>query len=174
MKSTSAIADIFKREGVDHLFCFPGKSVDRCRRRSRDPTDHGLHGAHRDRDGGWLHAGHQWPAYRGLCRPARAGDRKYLWGRCSGLFRFDSDPLLCREARPQNRLSTPPNFDPVLNYQHIGKWVSRINQAERIPEILRRAFTHLRTGRPGPVMLELPQDVAAAEVEEPILSHTNR
>ncbi|MCX5918804.1 MAG: thiamine pyrophosphate-dependent enzyme, partial [Deltaproteobacteria bacterium] len=55
--------------------------------------------------------------------------------------------------------------------QHVAKWVARINQPPRIPEFLRRAFTYLRMGRPGPVVLELPQDVALADLEDPTPSY---
>src|SRR5262249_35104552 len=37
---------------------------------------------------------------------------------------------------------------------------------DRVAPALRRAFTLLRTGRPAPVVLELPADVASEEVEE--------
>ena len=45
----------------------------------------------------------------------------------------------------------------------------QVNSAARIPEMMRRAFSHLRTGRPGPVLLEVPGDVAAEEVDEAAL-----
>jgi acetolactate synthase-1/2/3 large subunit len=67
---------------------------------------------------------------------------------------------------PETRTAVRPNFDAVLNFQHITKWVARVNRAERIPEFLRRAFTYLRTGRPGPVALELPWDVMLSEADE--------
>ena len=57
------------------------------------------------------------------------------------------------------------------NYQHITKWAGRINTIERIPEMVSRAFTHLKHGRPGPVLLELPGDVARAEVPAHIESY---
>jgi len=66
----------------------------------------------------------------------------------------------------QQRLGLQPSFDAVFNYQHVTKWVARVNYVERIPEFLRRAFTYLRAGRPGPVLLEVPQDVATADVAD--------
>ena len=39
------------------------------------------------------------------------------------------------------------------------KWVAQIDRAERIPEYVARAFTVATSGRPGPVVLALPEDM---------------
>jgi acetolactate synthase-1/2/3 large subunit len=57
-------------------------------------------------------------------------------------------------------------FDPVKAYWYVTKWVARIHTAERIPEMMRRAFTYLRTGRPSPVMLEFPSELENAEFDD--------
>lgn len=41
----------------------------------------------------------------------------------------------------------------------IAKWVTEIDDAERLPEILARAFQTAISGRPGPVVLSLPEDM---------------
>jgi len=41
----------------------------------------------------------------------------------------------------------------------IAKWVTEINDADRIPEIIARAFTVAQSGRPGPVVVALPEDM---------------
>lgn len=41
----------------------------------------------------------------------------------------------------------------------ITKWVAQIDQAERIPEFINRAFSVAMNGRPGPVALALPEDM---------------
>lgn len=54
------------------------------------------------------------------------------------------------------------------------KGVFQIEQAERIPEIVSRAFSLARTGRPGPVVIGLPEDMLCdcvqAEAVEPIVT----
>jgi len=57
-------------------------------------------------------------------------------------------------------------IDVAKCYDGVTKWVATVNYADRIPEFLRIVFTYLRTGRPSPVVLELPDDVAKAEVED--------
>jgi acetolactate synthase-1/2/3 large subunit len=43
----------------------------------------------------------------------------------------------------------------------LAKWVVQIDQVERIPELIARAFRVATSGRPGPVVLALPEDVLA-------------
>lgn len=45
------------------------------------------------------------------------------------------------------------------------KELIRIERTERIPELVRRAFTIATSGRPGPVVLDVPEDVAHEEIE---------
>ena len=44
-------------------------------------------------------------------------------------------------------------------FGHIAKWVAQIESAERIPEMMHRAFHVAQSGRPGPVILALPEDM---------------
>jgi acetolactate synthase-1/2/3 large subunit len=46
----------------------------------------------------------------------------------------------------------------------MAKWAFEIDDPERIPEVLARAYTVATSGRPGPVVLALPEDVLSAEV----------
>jgi acetolactate synthase-1/2/3 large subunit len=41
----------------------------------------------------------------------------------------------------------------------LTKWVAQIEQVERIPELVHRAFRVASAGRPGPVVLVLPEDM---------------
>ena len=52
---------------------------------------------------------------------------------------------------------------PSTIFDSLVKWKGTIHRVEQIPEVMRRAFTALRTGSPGPVVLEMPQDVMSAE-----------
>jgi acetolactate synthase-1/2/3 large subunit len=46
------------------------------------------------------------------------------------------------------------------------KWAARVSEAQRIPEMIDRAFRAAMSGKPGPVYLDLPGDVLFAEVAE--------
>ncbi len=52
-------------------------------------------------------------------------------------------------------------------YGQMAKWVAQIDRTERIPEYLSRAFHTATSGRPGPVVLALPEDVLSASVSAP-------
>jgi acetolactate synthase-1/2/3 large subunit len=51
------------------------------------------------------------------------------------------------------------HFDMPEAFRSVTKWVGEVDRAELIPDYLRRAFTHLRSGRPGPVLLLVPRDL---------------
>ncbi|MSP48075.1 MAG: thiamine pyrophosphate-binding protein [Alphaproteobacteria bacterium] len=48
-------------------------------------------------------------------------------------------------------------------YGQMAKWVAQIDDAARIPEYLSRAFHTATSGRPGPVVLALPEDMLTAK-----------
>jgi acetolactate synthase-1/2/3 large subunit len=50
-------------------------------------------------------------------------------------------------------------------FGRMAKWVAEIDGAARIPELVARAFATATSGRPGPVVLSLPEDVLVEEVE---------
>jgi uncharacterized protein len=75
----------------------------------------------------------------------------------------DSSPILVLSGHlSAGRIGQPPTFDPVVNFREITKWAARITAPDRIEAMLRRAFIYLRTGRPGPVVLDVPTEVAVA------------
>ena len=50
-------------------------------------------------------------------------------------------------------------------FQPLAKWVASIDSAERIPEYISRAYHTAVSGRPGPVVLVLPEDMLAEQVD---------
>ncbi|MGC8203054.1 thiamine pyrophosphate-binding protein [Aliiroseovarius sp. PTFE2010] len=44
----------------------------------------------------------------------------------------------------------------------LAKWAAQVNQTERLPEYINRAFHLAQSGRPGPVVLALPEDMLSA------------
>ena len=51
-------------------------------------------------------------------------------------------------------------------FDTLVKWRGTMAKVEDIPAIMRRAFSALRSGSPGPVVLEMPQDVLMTEVPD--------
>ena len=50
-------------------------------------------------------------------------------------------------------------------YGQMAKWVAQIDRADRIPEYMARAFQVATSGRPGPVVLALPEDMLISKAE---------
>ena len=55
---------------------------------------------------------------------------------------------------------------PSNIFDNFVKWKGTMSQVDQIPDVVRRAFTTLRSGSPGPVVLEMPQDVLLAEAPD--------
>ena len=79
----------------------------------------------------------------------------------------ESVPILVVPAGYARRLAHHyPNFNSVQNMRHITKWAEPLTMGKAAPEVLRRAFSQLRNGRPGPVLIEVPVDVFSEEVPD--------
>ena len=84
----------------------------------------------------------------------------------------DSMPILVLPLGHQrDRAQVFPLFSSARTYASVTKSVETLNQPEQVSEVMRRAFNLLKMGRPGPVMVEIPADVATAEVPEGALRY---
>lgn len=63
-------------------------------------------------------------------------------------------------------------FRSVRVYAPVTKWTEEITLANQVPDIMRRAFSLLKMGGLGPVLVEIPADVATEEFREPVLNYT--
>ena len=57
------------------------------------------------------------------------------------------------------------DMDQVSFMRPITKWATTVHEPARLPEYIERALRVARSGRPGPVMLEVPSDVLRSEVD---------
>jgi len=64
-----------------------------------------------------------------------------------------------REREAFQELDYKAVFGPMC------KWVVEIDDADRVPELVCRAFTVAQSGRPGPVVVALPEDMLVQETE---------
>lgn len=56
-------------------------------------------------------------------------------------------------------------IDQVTIFRPMTKWAIRVDRPDLILETVRQAFTIARSGKPGPVLIDLPQDVLAAQID---------
>src|SRR6266566_7774773 len=71
----------------------------------------------------------------------------------------DSSPVLVITAGVPQGSSAHTHYDMVCGFQSVTKWVGTVDKAELIPDFAQRAFTQLRSGRPGPVLLIVPPNL---------------
>jgi acetolactate synthase-1/2/3 large subunit len=57
------------------------------------------------------------------------------------------------------------DLDAASLFKPITKWNAVVNDPRRMPDLVRRAFREMLSGRPGPVHLDIPQDVLSASCE---------
>ncbi len=74
----------------------------------------------------------------------------------------DSTPLIVLIGQVARAFRGREAFQEINVHRFLGgmvKWVDEVDSAERVPELLSRAFFESTSGRPGPVALSLPEDM---------------
>lgn len=85
----------------------------------------------------------------------------------------DSTPMILLIGQVGNDFIEREAFQEIdyrRMYGPMCKWVAQIDRAERIPEFIARAFQVATSGRPGPVVLALPEDCLSASA---VVADTN-
>lgn len=65
-----------------------------------------------------------------------------------------------------NDIGSLQDINQINLYESITKWARVCYETDRIPEYIATAYRHALSGRPGPVYLELPQDILRAKVSK--------
>ena len=78
----------------------------------------------------------------------------------------DSSPLLVIAEGVGQGGSRHTHYDMVEAFRSVTKWVGKVDRADLVPDYVRRAFTQLRSGRPGPVLLVVPRDLGEYDADE--------
>lgn len=86
------------------------------------------------------------------------------------IARQDSIPLIMFIGQVASHAKEREAFQEVdyrAFFGPIAKWATEIDDAARIPEIVTRAFSIATSGRPGPVVISLPEDMLTSLAEAP-------
>lgn len=78
----------------------------------------------------------------------------------------DSTPLILfigQVSRDEREREAQQEIDYKEMFKPMAKYVAEINDADRIPEFVNKAFHICQSGRPGPVVLSLPEDMLIDE-----------
>jgi acetolactate synthase I/II/III large subunit len=82
----------------------------------------------------------------------------------------DSTPMLLLPLGHQrDRAQVFPLFSSARTYASVTKSVETITAGGQVVDVMRRAISLMRMGRPGPVMVEIPADVVNEEVPEALI-----
>tara|TARA_R110002073_G_scaffold9930_3_gene49210 strand:- start:2092 stop:3738 length:1647 start_codon:yes stop_codon:yes gene_type:complete len=82
----------------------------------------------------------------------------------------DSTPMVMfvgQIARDQRDREAFQEVDYRAMFGGLAKWVAEVDQTDRLPEYIARAFALATSGRPGPVVLALPEDMLSARADVP-------
>ncbi len=160
-----ALARILKREGTEYLFCFPtteiieaaateGIRVITCR--TERVVTHMADAYSRIHNGKRI----------GVCAVQAGPGTENAFVGVAQAYADSSPILVLTGGATRNRVGLPALTDSIGHYRGVTKWADSINSADRVSEMASRAFTKMRNGRRRPVLLELPPDVAAQEIDE--------
>ena len=165
MRVIDAIVEIMKREGVQYLPCYPTTPlIEAAAAAGIRPIV-----ARQERVGVGIADGFSRVSNG---RPVGAFTMQFGPGAenaFSGVATAYSDsvPLLVLPlGHNRERAGILPHFNSVSAFGLVTKSVEEVNKGSRVPQIMRRAFSNLKMGRPGPVMVEIPEDIAREEVDE--------
>ena len=165
MRTIDAIAEILKREGVEYLSCFPTTPV------IEAAAAAGIRPivCRQERVGVGIADG-----YSRVTNGTKPGVFAMQYGpgaenAYSGVATAYSDStpmLLLPLGHPTARQGVFPLYSSMTNYVGVTKYIEQLNSADRTTDVMRRAFAALYQGRPGPVMVEIPADIALEDVPE--------
>ncbi len=169
MKATQAAVLVMEKEGVSQAFGVPGAAINPlyAALRERQSIAHVL-ARHVEA------ASHMAEGYT----RARAGNIGVCIGTSgpagtdmiTGLYSAgaDSIPILCITGQAPRARLYKEDFQAVdieSIAKPVCKWAVTVREPAQVPRVFQQAFHLMRSGRPGPVLIDLPFDVQTAEIE---------
>jgi acetolactate synthase I/II/III large subunit len=162
MNGAEVIAEVLKREGTEFLSCYPRNPViEPCAAIDIRPI---------------------------LCRQERVGVgiadgySRIKRGKRNGVFAAQAGPgienafpgiaqaysenvplLVISGGLPLARQYVRPVFRAADAYRTVTKWSALAHSVQELPDLMRRAYHAMRSGKAGPVLIEVPDEVFEAE-----------
>jgi acetolactate synthase I/II/III large subunit len=162
MNGAQVVAEILKREGTDFLSCYPRNPViEPCAALDIRPI---------------------------LCRQERVGVgladgySRIKRGKKNGVFAAQAGPgienafpgiaqaftenvplLIVSAGLALSRQYLHPVFRAAQVYKPVTKWSALAHNVQELPDLMRRAYHAMRSGKAGPVLVEIPDEVFEAE-----------
>lgn len=157
-----AIVDALRLHGVDRIFCVPGESYLEVLDALYDTPEIELVVAkHEGAAADMAEADGKLTGRPGICMVTRGPGATHA-SIGVHIAQQDSTPMLMfvgQIARGHAGREAFQEVDYRAMFGSLAKWVVEIDDADRIPEIMARAFHTATSGRPGPVVISLPEDM---------------
>ena len=172
MNSVEYVAQILKDEGVTWMSCFPSNPlIEAVAKQGIRPV------AFRHERGAVMAA----DGYSRLSDRKRFGvvavqSQAGAENSMGGLAQANGDNspiLLLPGGNALDKLFVRPNFFAGKTWESLLKHVDVIMRPDQTGDIMRRAFHALRTGRPGPVLVEMPADVCSQPIPDNAPAYTS-
>jgi len=169
MRAIDAAVAVLRKEGIDTAFGIPGAAI--------NPLYSALRA-----DGGIRHilarhvegASHMAEGYT-RAKPGNIGVCIGTSGPAgtdmiTGLYSASADsiPILCITGQAPRARLHKEDFQAVdieSIAKPVTKWAVTVLEPALVPRVFQQAFHVMRSGRPGPVLIDLPFDVQMAEIE---------
>ena len=161
------LVDQLERHGIKHAFCVPGESYLEVLDALRD-SKIALTVCRQEGGAAMMaEAAGKLTGVPGVCLVTRGPGATNA---SPGLHiaKHDSTPMLLlvgQVARSSLGREAFQEIDYGAFFGSVAKWVVQIEEAARIPELFSRAFRVATSGRPGPVVISLPEDMLKDEVD---------
>ncbi|KGX86920.1 thiamine pyrophosphate-dependent enzyme [Pontibacillus litoralis] len=174
-----AIVECMKREQITNVFCVPGESYLPVLDALYDEPTIQLISARHEGGASFMAEGYAKACGKpGVVMATRGVGAANLAIGVHTAYQ-DSTPMVVLLGQVHRNFRGREGFQEVdlaRFFSHIAKWTFEINEASRVPEIVQRAFRVAQSGRPGPVVLSLPEDMLpqTAKMEFGIPFHRSR
>ena len=162
MTGAQAVVQSLLNEGVNCVFGYPGGAI--------MPIYDALYDAEKElehiltrHEQGAVHAAQGWARATGDVGVCMATSGPGATNLITGIAdaQIDSTPLVCITGQVPSHLLGTDAFqetDVISISTPVTKWNAQITRAEEIPEVLAKAFYIARSGRPGPVLIDITKD----------------
>jgi acetolactate synthase I/II/III large subunit len=171
--AAKAIVHYLKTEEISHVFCVPGESYLPLMDAIFDEPSIHLISARHEGGASFMAEGYA----KATGKPGVVLATRGVGGANLAIgvhtAKQDSTPMVVFLGQVQSDFRGREGFQEVdleQFFQPIAKWTVEINDAKRIPELVQRAFRVAQTGRPGPVVVSLPEDIFHEEIDEFVFS----
>ncbi|MFC5799864.1 glyoxylate carboligase [Streptomyces formicae] len=169
MTAARAAVEILKREGVSHAFGVPGAAINPFYKALKEGggIDHTL--ARHVEGASHMAEGYTrtHPGNIGVCiGTSGPAGTDMITGLYSAIG--DSIPILCITGQAPTHVIHKEDFQAVdiaSIARPVTKAATTVLEAAQVPGVFQQAFHLMRSGRPGPVLIDLPIDVQLTEIE---------